>query len=139
MHPLEASELKAFILALSRLKAPLPADVQARVNQINIPADIGKLYDVAMSYPPLAKSYEQVCEYLDTIIKQRSKGVDFLPEPEPEEFNTEIDNSAVEIIQVLVEFDKKFDNNKLTEIARKITKALNSVSSARDVIQTIIF
>ncbi|BAY49355.1 hypothetical protein SAMD00079811_69840 [Scytonema sp. HK-05] len=150
MNPIEASDLKAFVLALYQLNAPLPDEVQTQVNQINIPADIGKLYEIAMSYPPLAKSYNQVQKLLDGMAEYRSKGVDVLPQPEPEQRNTEIDNSTVEIIPELVEFENKVDkaklvefenkvdSNKLTEIARQITQALNSVSSAKDVIQTIL-
>ncbi len=53
IKPLEALELKAFILGLSQLDAPLPENVRIQVNQINIPVDIYKLYDIAQSYPPL--------------------------------------------------------------------------------------
>lgn len=131
MQPLEAFTLKAFLVALSQLDAPLPDEVQARVNQIRIPADIGKLDAIARNYPPLAQPYKEVRQHLRAIAKERSKGREALPEPEPEELNTEIDNSTREIGEVLVEFDKKVDDNKLTVIARNVFNALNPVQSAK--------
>ena len=56
MNPIEASELKTFIFALYQLNTPLPDEVQTLVNQTDIPADISKLYDIAVSYSPLAES-----------------------------------------------------------------------------------
>ncbi|MDF5727799.1 MAG: hypothetical protein PUP92_07110 [Rhizonema sp. PD38] len=113
--------------------------MQILVNQTDIPADIGKLYDIAISYPPLAESYKQVQELLDGMAEYRSKGVDTIPQFEPEKRNTEIENVSVEIKPALVEFEKKIDHNKLTEFARQITKARNSVQSAKDIIKTIFF
>ena len=139
MNPIEASELKTFIFALYQLKTPIPDEVQKLVNQTDVPADIGKLYDIAISYPPLAESYKQVQELLDGMAEYRSKGVDTIPQFEPEERNTEIENVSVEIVPALVEFEKKIDHNKLTEIARQITKARNSVQSAKEIIQTLFF
>ena len=69
----------------------------------------------------------------------RSKGVDVIPQPEPDERNTEIENVAVEIVPALVEFEKKIDHNKLTEIARQVTQDQNSVQSAKNIIQTLFF
>lgn len=133
IKPLEALELKAFIFGLSQLDAPLPESVRMRVNQINIPVDINQLNDIAKSYPPLSASYSKILDCSDAIAKVRSKGLASIPKPEPEELNTEIDNSATEIVQELVEFEDKFDNNKLIEIARKILKAINPVQAAKNV------
>ena len=133
INPLEALELKAFFLGLSRLDAPLPENVTALVNQINLPADINKLYDIAQSYPPLSASYNQILESSDAIAKVRSKGLASIPKPQPEAENTEIDNSATVIVEELVEFESKFDNNKLIEIARKVFQAVNPVQAAKNV------
>lgn len=133
INPLEALELKAFILGLSRLDKPLPENLTARVNQINIPGDINKLYDIAQSYPPLSASYNQILENSDAIAKVRSKGLASIPKPQPEAENTEIDNSATVIVQELVEFESKVDNNKLIEIARQVLKAVNPVRAAKNV------
>jgi hypothetical protein len=139
MQPIEASELKAFILGLYQLDAPLPDDIQARLKTINIPRDIGKLDAIANSYPPLAKSYKQVGDALNAIAQTRSKGIDSIPESLPNPLNTEIDNSSREVEQALVEFDQKVDHNKLTEISHQIVQALNPVETARDIIQAIFF
>ncbi|WP_144051285.1 hypothetical protein [Calothrix sp. PCC 7507] len=139
MQPIEASELKAFILGLYQLDAPLPDDIQAQLKTIKIPADIGKLDAIAHSYPPLAKSYKQVWDALSAIAQTRSKGIDSIPELVSNPLNTEIDNSSREVEEALVEFDQQVDHNKLTEIARQIVQALNPVKTARDIIQTIFF
>lgn len=138
MQPIEVSELKAFILALSQLDAPLPNDVQAKVNTIKIPGDISKLYAIATSYPPLATAYNQVWDNLDAIAKVRSKGIDSIPEYVPEPLNTEIDNSSIEVAAALVQLDKKVDRNKLAILSNQIFQALNSVKTAKDVISTIL-
>lgn len=136
MTPLETFTLKAFLVALSQLDAPLPAEVQTQVKQIRIPEDIDKLDAIARDYPPLAESYNKVRKALRAIAKEHNKGNDFLPDPEPEESNIEIDNSTREIGEPLLEFDKQVDD-KLTEIARKIIKAPNPVQSAKDIIMSI--
>ena len=133
IKPLEALEIKAFILGLSRLDAPLPENVRMQVNQINIPVDINKLYDIAKSYPPLSASYSKILDCFDALAKVRSKGLASIPKPEAEELNTETDNSATEIVQELVEFEDKFDNNKLIEIASKVLQAVNPVQAAKNV------
>jgi hypothetical protein len=137
MQPIEASELKAFILALSQLDAPLPDHVQAKVNTITIPGDISKLYAIATSYPPLATAYDQVWEHLDAIAKVRSKGLGSTPEYSPEPLNTEIDNSSIKVEAALVKLDQKVDHNKLAVLSSQILQALNSVKTAKDVIQTL--
>lgn len=133
IKPLEALELKAFILGLSQLDPPLPENVKMQVNQINIPVDIYKLYDIANSYPPLSASYTKILDSSDAIAKYRTKGLDSIPQFKPEEDNTEIDNSVTENVPELVEFDSKVDNNKLIEIARKVLKAVNPVQAAKNI------
>jgi hypothetical protein len=138
--PTQVSEVKAFLFALYQLDSPLPESVQGEINQININIsyDIDKLYNIANSHPPLAKLYEQVLDILDTRAEVRSKGIDDIPEYKPEPFNTEIENVSRAIELALVEFDQKVDNNKLIQIMAQLTKALNSVKTAKDVIQTIL-
>ena len=138
MQPLEASELKAFILALSLLDAPLPDNVQAKVNKITIPQDLNKLYAIACLHPPFATAYEQVWEHLDAIAKVRSKGIDSIPEYVPESLNTEIDNSSIDIEAALVKLEQESDRNKLVVLYSQILRSLNSVKTAKDVIQTIL-
>jgi hypothetical protein len=126
MQPIEASELKAFFFALCQLDAPLPEAVQAQVNTIKIPADIGKLYDIAMSYPPLATPYENALESLDAITKIRSKG------PLPAKINQAAEQQSTEINNILVAIDEQVDDEELTQIATQTLQAADSVSAAKD-------
>ncbi|WP_242055276.1 MULTISPECIES: hypothetical protein [Nostocales] len=125
MQPLEASELKAFLLALYQLDAPLPDAVQAQVNNINIPADIDKLYDIAISYPPLATYYEQVHEFLNANSQIRSRG------PLPAKINHAAEQQSTEINNILVAVE--IEDEKLTEISQPILKAADSVSKAKEI------
>ncbi len=139
MQPIEVSFLKAFILALYHLDAPLPDAVQAQINTINIPDDIRELDAIAKKHTPLATSYEQVWKSLNAIASIRSKGIDSLPQPLPNSLDTEIDNSSRKVEDALIVFDQKVDSNQLADISRQIFQALNSVKTARDIIQTILF
>ena len=132
MQPLEASELKAFLFALYKLDAPLPDVVKAQVNNINIPADIDKLYNIAMSYPTLATYYQQVHESLDANSKTRSKG------PLPAKIDHGAEQQSTEINNILVVIDEQLENEKLTEISQPIFKAADSVSKAKEVWTNII-
>ena len=138
MQPIEASVLKAFIFAIYQLDTPLPDTVQEQIREINLPQDISKLKSIADSYPPLAASYKQVRERINTMSKYRSKGGKDLPKYEPEPENTEIENVAREIEDELVKFDQEVDPNKLLLLSRQILQALNPVKAAKDVIQTIL-
>ncbi|MFB2980182.1 hypothetical protein [Microseira sp. BLCC-F43] len=51
-----------------------------------------------MSYPPLASIYKQIQAPSDEIDEVRSKGVDCVPQPQPEPRNTEIENISAEIV-----------------------------------------
>jgi hypothetical protein len=137
MQPLETAKLKVFILALSRLEAPLPETVQNQINTINIPADIGKLRAIAESDPLFAASYKQVSDSFNKITRIRSKGLADVPESINNSSNIEIDNSSREIEAELVEFEQKVDNNKLAAIAMQICQAVNPVKMAKDIIKTI--
>lgn len=139
MKPTDISELRVFIFALSRLNTPLPDAVQKQINQTNIPSDVHRLYDIAMSYPPLASIYKPIQESLDEISEFRAKGIDCIPQPQPENLNAEIENVSAEIRPDLVEFEQKVDANKLVELAKKIlTKATNSVAAAKNVLKDIL-
>jgi len=132
MQPLEASELKAFLFALYQLDAPLPDAVQAQVNNINIPADIDKLYNIAMSYPPLKTSYEQVHQSLDANSKIRSKG------PLGAKINHAAEQQSTEINNILVAIDEQVEDEKLTEISQPIFNAADSVSKSKEIWTKII-
>lgn len=142
MKPTQVSEVKAFLFALYQLQldSPLPESVQSQINQINIniSTDIDKLCSIASSYSPLAEFYEQVLDVLDTRAETRNKGVDEIPEYEPEPFNTETENGSSEIEPTLLEFEQKVDNNKLTKIMAQVTQALDPVKTAKDVIKKIL-
>lgn len=138
MQPIAASELKAFIFALYQLDSPLPDDIQAQLQTINIPGDIDQLYAIAISHPPLKAAYARVYDNIDAIAKFRSKGVENLPQYQSDSINTEIDNASREIEDRLVKFDQKVDQNKLAVIAQQIFQALNPVKTAKEVIHTIL-
>ncbi|MBH8555627.1 hypothetical protein I8751_25435 [Nostocaceae cyanobacterium CENA357] len=126
MKPIEASELKAFILALYQLDSPLPDTLQAQLNTINLPGDINKLYDIAKSYLPLATSYKNVWQSLNAISKERSKG------PLPAKINQAAEQQTTEINNILVAIDIQLDDQSLSEIAQPIFKASDSVAVAKD-------
>ncbi|MBD2504227.1 hypothetical protein [Anabaena azotica] len=139
MQPIEASVLKAFIFAIYQLDTPLPDTIQEQIREINLPQDISKLKSIANSYPPLAASYKQVRERINTMSKYRSKGKKNLPEYEPEPENTEIENVSREIEDELVKFEQEVDDtNKLVVLSRQIFQALNPVKAAKDVIKKIL-
>ncbi|WP_242037799.1 hypothetical protein [Tolypothrix sp. FACHB-123] len=138
MQPLEAFELKAFILALSQLDAPLPNTVQAKVNKITVTGDISKLYAIATSYPPLAIAYDQAGEQLSAIAQFRSKGVSSTPEYNPEPLNTEIDNAARDIQAELVILEEKINHNQLADASIQIFNHSNSVQKAKDFFKAIL-
>jgi len=139
MKPTDISELRVFLFSLYHLKTPLPDEIQQQIDQINIPADVPRLYDIAMSYPPLASIYNQIQEFSDNIAEIRSKGVDCVPQPQPEPQNTEIENISAEIVPDLAKFEQQVDRNKLIEVAKRIlTKATDSVAAAKDILRDIL-
>lgn len=138
MQPIEAFELKVFILSLYQLNYPLPDDIQAKLNTLNLPEDIEELAEIANSYPPLNTIYDQVYDRMAAMSKYRSKGIESLPKYEPEPANTEIENVSRPVEDELVKFDQEVDTNKLLLLSRQILQALNSVKAAKDVIQTIL-
>jgi len=120
MNPTQTSELKAFVFSLSQLDASLPNDVQTKINQVNIPVDVDKLHDIAISYSPLASTYKKVLKLLDDMAEYRSKGD--IPQYNPDKRNSDIDNDLVKIEAELVDFGEIVnDNKKLTEIAVTMT------------------
>ncbi|GET41475.1 hypothetical protein [Microseira wollei] len=84
MKPTDISELRVFLFALYHLNAPLPDEIQQQINQINIPADVPRLYDIAMSYPPLATTYKQILKFSDEIAKFPTQVRDCVPQYQPE-------------------------------------------------------
>ncbi|HEY9799621.1 MAG TPA: hypothetical protein V6D25_04625 [Leptolyngbyaceae cyanobacterium] len=138
MKPIEAFELKVFILSLYQLNSPLTDDIQAKLNTLNLPGDIEELAEIANSYPPLKTTYYQVYDRIAAISKYRSKGVESLPKYEPERENTEIENVSRKPEDELVKFDQEVDPNKLLLLSRQILQALNPVKAAKDVIKKIL-
>jgi len=130
MNPIAASELKAFIFALSLLDEPLPDAVQREINTVNLPTDIVKLSAIAQTHPPLAASYHQVQEFLDKNTEVRSKGVDVIADPPSDSSNEEVENTLRTINRELIELDK--------ENCQPILKAANPVQAAKDFIQGLL-
>lgn len=137
MTPTEIAELQAFVCSLSQLEASLPEDVQTKINQVNIPTHVSQLHDIAMSYQPLANIYQQVLGLLYNQAEYRSKGVDAVPQYQPDSKNTEVDNVSVEVERKLVEFKEKVDQKQLTQIAVTMTMALDSVKAVKDGIKKL--
>ncbi|MEH2247555.1 hypothetical protein [Nostoc sp.] len=131
MQPLEAYNLKAFVFALSYLDAPLPDDVQTKVNQVKIPDDIGKLDAIARNYPPLTEHYQTARQNLKQEAEIRSKG------PLPAKINQAAEQQNTEINNILVAIDELDDQN-LTEIAQPILNDSDSVTVAKDTWAMII-
>ncbi|BCL34115.1 hypothetical protein [Nostoc sp. MS1] len=127
MTPIEAFELKVFILSLYQLNSPLPDDIQAKLNTINLPGDIEELAEIAKSYPPLKTTYYQVYDKIAAMSKYRSKGIESSPKYEPEQENTEIENVSREIEDELVKFDQEVDQNKLLLLFRQILQDLKTL------------
>lgn len=138
MTPTQISELKALVFSLSQIDLSLPEDVQTKLNQVKIPTDVDQLHNIAMSYPPLANIYQQVLGLLHNQAEYRSKGVDDVPQYQPESKSTEVDNVSVEVETKLVEFEKKVDNKQLTKIAVTMTMALDSVKAVKDGIKKLL-
>lgn len=130
MQPLEAFTLKAFLAALLQLDSPLPSDLQAQVNQIRIPADVGNLHTLAKKYLPLAEFYQAARQTLNSISEERGKG--FLPVNEPEPSSTEIDNVVRQssFRKMVVKVDKEIDDETLAETVPKILSSPDSVRAA---------
>jgi|GEM_PF-1412268 len=135
MNPTQISELKAFIFSLSQLDAPLPENVQIKIKQIDIPSEIHKLHDIASNYPPLANMYKQVLGILDDKAEYRSKGMSAIPQYQPDKRNLDVNNDLVKIEKKLIEFEEKVDDNNLITICSQITQALNSVETAKFIIE----
>lgn len=138
MKPTQISELRAFVFSLDQLEESLPEDVQTKINQVNISIDVDQLDDIAMSYQPLANIYQQVLGLLHNQAEYRSKGVDDIPQNQPEARNAEVDNVSVEVERKLVEFEEKVDNKQLTKIAVTMTMAKDSVKAVKDGIKKLL-
>lgn len=138
MKPTEIAELQAFVCSLSQLEASLPEDVQTKINQVNIPTHVSQLHDIAMSYQPLANIYQQVLGLLYNQAEYRIMAVDDVPQYQPEERSTEVDNVSVEVERRLVEFKEKVDQKQLTQIAVTMTMALDSVKAVKDGIKKLL-
>ncbi len=135
MNPTQISELKAFIFSLSRLDAPLPENIQIKIKQIDIPSEIHKLHEIAISYHPLANIYKQVLGILGNKAEYRSKGMLAIPQYQPDKINIDVNNDLVEIEKRLIEFEEKVDDNNLIIISSQITQALNSVETVKFLIE----
>jgi hypothetical protein len=95
--PIALFNLKAFIAALCTLDAPLPPEVQRRVNAVAESGDYGKLDAIARESPQLQTSYQSARKVLRRLAKERNKSSDFMPAGDPEPLNSETENLARDI------------------------------------------
>lgn len=97
MTPLQVNSFLAFLTALTQLDKPLPANIQAQVNEIGKtlaidPTQLVNLDIIAEEYEPLDIIYQKERTDLNDAAAQRTKG--YPPEPLPTQPNAEITNLA---------------------------------------------
>jgi hypothetical protein len=128
MKPVEPSQiitLQAFLLALAKLDPPLPAGMQAQLNQIGSAiaensANIGKLDHLSESHAPLNKFYQEMRSLIQSSEGIRSKAAPPTGANPSESSTTENSNISV-----------KIDEEQLLRIAKQILTAPESVSVAK--------
>jgi hypothetical protein len=106
MKPVEPSQiitLQAFLLALAKLDPPLPAEMQAQLNQIGSAiaensANIGKLDHLPESHAPLNKFYQEMRSLIQSSEGIRSKAAPPTGANPSESSTTEIINIATQIL-----------------------------------------
>ncbi|MGB5959297.1 MAG: hypothetical protein WBG73_01460 [Coleofasciculaceae cyanobacterium] len=127
MTPSQYNSSLAFLSALKKLNHPLPADIQAQVNEIgkalsNDPTQLVNLDIIAESYKPLDELYQDELIALDNVARERSKGLS--PEPLPTQTTEEITNLAIDMFSEVdsVAATRKPENtNRLKRIWQIIT------------------
>lgn len=134
---------KAFIAALVKQAASLPAEVQLEFNKIGETFTIIDIQRLAELYPPLLAAYNEADVWLVTHSGQRNKGLDILPNPEFEtnnSSNTDIENiysntsDLTDLQEILDKIDAKVQRRGFKAFLTKILQAKDSVKASRDTI-----
>lgn len=138
MQDQQAVTLKAFLAALANQSAPLPDDIQKRLNKIDTNHDqyITDLDEFARQDLDLSEPYLTARKWLDSP-QERNKGLDFTPNASAEKQNPEsgaIDNisqlhSSTPLNELLQKLDKT-DDKDLSKIAISVLGSANSVEAA---------
>jgi cob(I)alamin adenosyltransferase len=86
MKPNDIITLTAFLTALNQLDDPLPANIQAKLNEIGKalaadPTNLGNLDAIAESYEPLDTVYQEELAALESEVGERNKNEPPLPLP----------------------------------------------------------
>lgn len=98
MKPNDIITLTAFLTALNQLDEPLPANIQAKLNEIGKalaadPTNLGNLDTIAESYEPLDTVYKEERATLYEV-GERNKALP--PLPIPSEPSKELTNTAID-------------------------------------------
>jgi len=99
MKPNDIITLTAFLSALNQLDEPLPANIQAKLNEIGKalaadPTNVGNLDAIAESYEPLDTVYQEELAALESEVGERNKAESPLPLPIVP--SRELANTAIE-------------------------------------------
>ncbi len=99
MKPNDIITLTAFLSALNQLDEPLPANIQAKLNEIGKalaadPTNLGNLDAIAESYEPLDTVYQEELAALESEVGERNKAESPLPLPIVP--SRELANTAIE-------------------------------------------
>ena len=100
MKPNDIITLTAFLTALNQLDEPLPANIQAKLNEIGKalaadPTNLGNLDVLAESYEPLDTVYhEELATFDSDKVGERNKALP--PLPIPSEPTEELTNTAID-------------------------------------------
>jgi len=99
MKPNDIITLTAFLSALNQLDEPLPANIQAKLNEIGKalaadPTNLGNLDAIAESYEPLDTVYQEELATLESEVGERNKAP--APLPIPSQPSKELTNTAID-------------------------------------------
>ncbi len=99
MKPNDIITLTAFLTALNQLEEPLPAHIQAELNEIGKalaadPTNLGNLDAIAESYEPLDTVYQEELAALESEVGERNKNEPLLPLPNLP--SKELTNTAID-------------------------------------------
>jgi hypothetical protein len=125
--------LKAFLIALTQLDAPLPKQQQTRLQEIaeNVVANLGKLDAIIESYPPLNKLYLEASKPFQDNARERTKAGFPKIDHAAEQQSTETSNAIVANIE---DMDKQqsiqnMDEQQLINTANKVFASENPVAA----------
>jgi len=124
--------LKAFLIALTQLDAPLPKQQQTRLQEIaeNVVENLGKLDAIAESYPQLETLYQKAGIALHDNARERNKAgfpkIDHIAEQQ----STETSNAIVANIKDMDEQQiiQNMDEQQLINTAKKVFASDNAVT-----------